>query len=174
MNHRQDILTERLSLISITPASVHAEQTGGADLGPVTNATVPPAWPPKDWEPHVLKLLATRFAADPDDIGWHRYVALSNGAERTLIGTVGGFRHAERPNECEAGYSLLPAYQGRGYATEAMNAFVAWAFHHPFLQAVVAQTYPTLPASIRVMQKAGLTFAGAGFEEGTILYRRER
>ena len=91
-----------------------------------------------------------------------------------LIGTLGGFRRTERPGECEVGYSVLPEFQGQGYATEGMERFLAWAFSHAELRTVVAQTLPSLPASRRVMEKLGMTYEGPGFEEGSVLYRVER
>ena len=119
-------------------------------------------------------MLRNRFAADPSELGWHRYIALGVGeGECTLIGTLGGFRHSAKPHECEIGYSVLPEFQGHGYATEAALALIAWIRDQPRITAITAQTYPSLPKSIRVMEKCGLTFVGPGDEEGTIRYRRE-
>ena len=169
---QEDILTERLALISITPASVCAEQANDGELAGIAGARVPAAWPPEHWEPHVLELLRTRFAEDPADVGWHRYVAVREAdGGRTLIGTLGGFRRAEG---CEVGYSVLPGFQGLGYATEGMQGFLAWVFAHSPEEVIVAQTFPALTASIRVMEKCGMVFVGPGFEEGTVLYRLRR
>jgi RimJ/RimL family protein N-acetyltransferase len=80
----------------------------------------------------------------------------------------------EKPGECEIGYSVIAEYRERGYATEAAQAFVRWALSHASIVDIEAQTFPSLPASIRVMEKCGMTFVGAGYEEGTVLYRRPR
>lgn len=40
------------------------------------------------------------------------------------------------------------------------------------IRAFVAQTFPHLRGSIRVLEKTGFQPAGQGFEEGTILFRR--
>ena len=164
----EDIATPRLALIAITPGSVEAEAAGMGELAKAVRARVPETWPPENWEPHVLGFLRDRFASDPSDVGWHRYIALrEDGGTRTLIGTVGGFRRAENPGECEIGYSVLAEYRGRGYATEAAQAFVRWALSHASIVDIVAQTFPSLPGSIRVMEKCGMMFVGAGL-------RRER
>jgi RimJ/RimL family protein N-acetyltransferase len=170
-----DILTPRLALIAITPACVRSEQTNDGQLGRLAGAQVTAAWPPEHWEPHVFDLLLTRYGADPADVGWNRYIAVRNpDGARTLIGTLGGFRRLEKPGECEVGYSVLPDFQRHGYATEGMLAFLGFVFEDRSMETVVAQTFPSLPASIRVMEKLGMTFVGPGYEEGTILYRRER
>jgi [ribosomal protein S5]-alanine N-acetyltransferase len=169
-----DILTARLALIAITPEALQSEQLADGRLGSITSAAVPAEWPPEHWEPHVFELLLTRFAADSTEVGWHRYIALRHDGSRTLIGTMGGFRKAETPEECEVGYSVVPEFQGNGYATEATQAMMEWALAHPYLRAISAQTFPSLPKSIRVMEKCGMEFAGAGDEEGTVRYRLRR
>ena len=74
-----DLVTSRLVLIAITPASAASEKANDGRLAEITGAAVPGAWPPEHWEPHVFDLLLERFAADPSDVGWHRYVALRDG-----------------------------------------------------------------------------------------------
>lgn len=171
----EDIETPRLALIAITIGSVDSEEAGRGEFASAVRARVPETWPPEHWERQVLQFLRDRFASDPEDVGWHRYIAVrEDGGARTLIGTVGGFRRATKPDECEVGYSVLAEYRELGYATEAAQAFIRWALSHASIEDIVAQTFPNLPASIRVMEKCGMTFVGAGYEEGTILYRRVR
>ena len=171
----EDIATPRLALIAITTLSIGAEAAGVGKLAKAVRARVPETWPPEHWDPQVLQFLRDRFASDPGDVGWHRYIALREvDGMRTLIGTVGGFRRAEKAGECEIGYSVLAEYRELGYASEAAQAFVRWALSHASIEDIVAQTFPNLPASVRVMEKCGMMFAGSGYEEGTILYRRPR
>jgi len=170
-----DLLTARLALIAITPEAMRSEQVSDGQLGSITGALVPADWPPEHWEPHVFELLLNRFAAEPDEVGWHRYIALRHDdGSRTLIGTMGGFRKAEAPEECEVGYSVLQKFQGKGYATEATKAMMEWALAHPGLRTISAQTFPSLPKSIRVMEKCGMELVGVGDEEGTVRYRLNR
>ncbi len=170
-----DIATPRLALIAVTPDCMRAEQAAEGGLGGITRARVPSEWPPEHWEPHVWELLLNRFAADCTEVGWHRYIALLHDErDRTLIGTLGGFRSPEKPAECEVGYSVLPEFQGKGYATEGVKGLIKWALEHPEIKIITAQTFPSLPKSIRVMEKCGLTWIGDGDEEGTVRYRWAR
>jgi [ribosomal protein S5]-alanine N-acetyltransferase len=170
-----DIITPRLALIPITAESLHAERSADGLLGAITNANVPLKWPPEHWEPHVFELLSKRIADDPTEVGWHRYIALRHmDKSRTLIGTLGGFRRAERPEECEVGYSVLQNYQGKGFATEGTKALIDWALARSSLKMISAQTLPSLPKSIRVMEKCGMKYVGAGDEEGTVRYQWQR
>ncbi|MEW6250372.1 MAG: GNAT family N-acetyltransferase [Planctomycetota bacterium] len=88
-------------------------------------------------------------------------------AGRVLIGG-GGFKGPPGPDgEVEIGYSILPAFQRRGYATEAMRGLMAWGFADPRVTAVAAETFPELEPSLRVIAKLGLTHVGPGLEAGT-------
>jgi RimJ/RimL family protein N-acetyltransferase len=167
--------TARLDLIAVTPESVLSEQAADGRLAEITGASVPADWPPEDWEPQVFGFLLERFKTHPDESGWCRYIALreADGARR-LIGTLGGFRRAENAAECEVGYGVLADFRSLGYATEGIQALIAWILSHPEIRSISAQTSPRLPASLRIMEKCGMRFVGPGDGEGTVRYRWER
>jgi RimJ/RimL family protein N-acetyltransferase len=54
-------------------------------------------------------------------------------------------------------YAVSPSFQRQGYAPEAARALVDYAFQHFRLQRVVATTTYENAASVRVMQKIGMT-----------------
>lgn len=169
---RDDIVTPRLRLIAITPEMLLSEKNGDGRLGELIQCVVPANWPLKDWEPHVFDFLLAQFAEHPEQLGWPRYVSfVPAGGRRTLIGTLGAFTKAERPGECEIGYSILAPYEGRGFATEGVRALIDLLRRDADLSSVIAHTYPWIPASIRVMEKCGMVFDGEGEEAGTVRYR---
>ena len=87
----------------------------------------------------------------------------------------GGFKG--RPNAegvVETGYSVLAEYHRQGYGSEAIAGLVGWAFSHPAVTAVIAETLPSLPASMRLLEKLGFTLTGSGSEEGSIRYTLTR
>ncbi|GHH71134.1 hypothetical protein GCM10017673_24060 [Streptosporangium violaceochromogenes] len=57
--------------------------------------------------------------------------------------------------EAMTGYSTLPEFRGRGFATRAVNLLVAWAFEHTPLARIIAGTSPGNAASHRVLERAG-------------------
>jgi RimJ/RimL family protein N-acetyltransferase len=170
----EEILTPRLVLVSITPESIHAEQSADGDfrlLGQGIGCTIHPEWPPIHWEPHVLTFMLNQFATHPDQIGWHRYVALPGpSGARTLIGCLGAFGKDD-PLTCEIGWGILPSFEGRGYATEGMRALIDHLRADTRITSFIAHTFPSLHRSIRVMEKCGLVFDGNGEEPGSIRYR---
>jgi len=109
-----------------------------------------------------------QHAESPHTLGWHRYLVL-RARPRILIGTVDG--HLRSPSEVEIGYSIVPAWQGKGLATEAVQAFIAWLFAGDTLARITAQTFPDLIPSVRVLEKCGFPLDGPGDEPGTICYR---
>ena len=66
----------------------------------------------------------------------------------------------------EIGYGILEEHRGRGYATEAVEAALAWAFQNPQLTAIEAETDPGNAASQRVLEKCGFLPDGTVGEEG--------
>ena len=76
----------------------------------------------------------------------------------------------------EIGYGILDAHQGRGYATEAVQLALDWAFSYPEVAAVEAETDPGNAASQRVLAKCGFRPTGEIGEEGPrfIVRRKKR
>jgi [ribosomal protein S5]-alanine N-acetyltransferase len=168
----RDIVTPRLALIAITPEMLFSEKNCDGRLGEHIQCVIPANWPPRDWEPHVLDFLLTQFTEHPDQLGWCRYVSvIPPDGHRALIGTLGAFTRASRPSECEIGYSILAPYEGRGFATEGARAMIGYLRGDAELRSIIAHSFPSLPASIRVMEKCGMIFDGEGEEPGTIRYR---
>jgi ribosomal-protein-alanine N-acetyltransferase len=167
-----DIVTPRLSLIATTPEMLMSEKNGDGRLGELIQCVIPANWPLKDWEPHVFDFLLAQLAEHPEQLGWPRYVSfVPPGGRRTLIGTLGAFTKAGCPSECEIGYSILAPYEGRGFATEGVKALIDYLRGDERIESVIAHTFPSIPASIRVMEKCGMVFDGDGEEAGTIRYR---
>lgn len=74
----------------------------------------------------------------------------------------------------ELGWALAPAFHGRGYATEAVRAAVAWGDKHLESARTVCLIAPENAASIRVAQKCGyVQFDEAVFEgHETLFFQR--
>ena len=80
-------------------------------------------------------------------------------AEDVLVGSIGleieaAHRHAR------LGYWLGTPDWNRGYATEAVSAVLAYGFTHLNLHRIYAPHFLNNPASVRVLQKVGMTFEG--------------
>lgn len=99
-----------------------------------------------------------------------------------LIGDIGVQLHGGAGLMAEIGFTLAPAAQGRGLATEAVGALVAWLLAHSPAQRVVAVADTRNAASLRLLQRLGLrpfvtlpaVFRGEPCLEQHWVARRER
>lgn len=76
-----------------------------------------------------------------------------------LIG-FGGFRFVEHGRDVEILYGIDPRFWGRGYATEAAQALIDWAFRETALTRIVAGADAPNRASFRVLEKLGMRYEG--------------
>ena len=166
------LLTSRLELIAANRELVHADRYARNLLPGLLEAGVPPEWPPPLNDNSTLEWTLNYIGSHPDELCWLMWYFILNpsGNGRVVIG-VGGFRGAPTSEGCvEVGYALLEAYQRKGFATEATNELIRWAFGHPTVRRVAAETYPHLRQSIRVLEKAGFSYIGSNTESLTIRF----
>ena len=96
---------------------------------------------------------ADRAGAGAADEAWgHRQVV--ERASGLVVGGI-GFFGPPLGGEAEIGYGIVPSRQGRGYATEAVQAMLAMAWADSRVRTVAAGTDPGNAASQRVLEKAG-------------------
>lgn len=165
-----DLQTQRLLLRAITVSALEAELSAPDSLSAVLSLNVDPSWPPEHWEPHVFQLLLNTCDKEPRMSAWHRYIVRTDVHPPTLVGCLGGFRFDDAPDEVEIGYSLLPAHQRLGFATEAVHAYTRWLRVSEGVSQIVANTFPHLLRSIGVLHRCGFRQVGPGREEGSIRF----
>jgi ribosomal-protein-alanine N-acetyltransferase len=77
-----------------------------------------------------------------------------------VIGICGCDKWQPEDRRVDIGYHITPAYWGRGYATEAAHAVIAWCFEYLDVHRVQADCTEGNSASERVLLKCGFTFEG--------------
>jgi [ribosomal protein S5]-alanine N-acetyltransferase len=158
-----EIVTARLALRPITAEDVSA----------VLDGQRRPDWAadfPAEGDQVVAGLLARTGlpAGDARRFGHRLVVERDTG---TVIGGV-GFFGPPQDGEVEIGYGIVPSRQRRGYATEAVQAMVADVFRSDGVQTVTANVDLDNPASLRVLEKSGLTLCTHNQEQATYHIRR--
>jgi len=164
------IETSRLKLIPATVAHARAENGDRAEFAHLLKATVPDNWPPESTA-DALPLFLEWLEAAPDSAGWFGWYALAHaeGEDKpTLIGG-GGFLGPPQDGQVGIGYSVLPQFQGNGYATEIAGALVQWARQQAVIR-IVAETEWANPASVRVLGRLGFAETGPGSEPGGAMF----
>lgn len=171
------IATDRLELVAGTAEMARAEIDDPAVVFRLLGAERPADWPPPLNDEQSMAFFLSRLEKGPEQVGWLSwYVALGQRrrGRRVIIGNIGFKGRPDANGTVEIGYSMRPAFQGRGYATEAAHGLIAWAFSHPEVRRVVAETFPDLKPSIRVLEKNGFRRAGPGSEPDAIRFEREK
>jgi len=163
--------TERMRLIPATATTVRAEAENLSRLGQLIGATVPQDWPPeilRDARESFLKA----FQDHPDWAGWlHWYGIRTDTPEPTLCGSVGFMGPPDADGTVEVGYSVLPAYQRGGLATEMVAGILSWALAQAGTKRVEAETTPDNVGSVLVLERNGFARVGPGREPGSVRYR---
>ncbi len=165
--------TDRLELIAATPELLHAHLSDPAELGRLLDARVPKIRPAPLDAGEAIRSMRERLREDPQQIGWWSWYFIQwdeSTGERLLVGD-GGFRGPPAPDgSVEIGYSVLARFRKQGYATEAVKELVMWAFEHPQVKRVVAETLAENQASMRVLDKVGFAAVGDGSEKGLLRF----
>jgi len=72
----------------------------------------------------------------------------------------GGVMPVKDTPDVEIAYHFLPSAWGKGYATEAATAILAFGFENLRLKEIIGLAYQDNVASWRVLEKAGMRFVG--------------
>lgn len=102
--------------------------------------------------------------ANPGGRLWHVVWAI-DGCRGERIGDL-SFKGVSPEGTTELGYGIAEGHRGKGYATEAVKAMAAWAFGHPEIRVVEAETEAGNGASRRVLEKCGFAVTGEIGAEG--------
>ena len=177
MPAQSSLKTKHLELIPATADLVRANLDDQESFARQLDVTSPCTSPPSPGVREALESMAQALEKSPEETGWWCWYFVSHdreGGQRVLIGN-GGFKGPpDTEGTVEIGYSVLPQFRERGYATEAVNMLIAWAFEDPGVRRVFAETGRDNFASIRVLDKAGFVQRGKGSEEGLIRFERAR
>jgi RimJ/RimL family protein N-acetyltransferase len=120
--------------------------------------------------PEFLARLQASTGPDP----WHFGFAVVHVADRAVIG-IAGFKGPPADGVVEIAYGLVPSYQGQGFATEAAQALVAFAFDSSQVRVIRAHTLPEPNASTRVLARCGFQRVGEVLDpEDGLVWRFEK
>lgn len=147
------ITTDRLQVITFEVAMIKAMLEGANGLEQLIGFAVPSDYP-MDVYKQFFPYKIDRFSKQPEENKWEGLII--NSENKTVIGDIGFKSGPNEKGEINIGYSILPNYQGKGFATEAAIGMVAWGLKQPGVEKIIATCSPDNNASIRVLKKAGL------------------
>jgi RimJ/RimL family protein N-acetyltransferase len=151
--------TKRLDLIPVTRAEAIAMVEAMSPSGKAQLSA--------DW----LARLHASTSADP----WTHGFSLADRETGIAIGKCGFKGPPAADGVVEIAYGVHPDHQGRGYATEAAEALVSYAFGDSRVRVVRAHTLPEPSASTRVLIKCGFCYVGEVIDpEDGLVWRWEK
>jgi RimJ/RimL family protein N-acetyltransferase len=110
-----------------------------------------PAVPPT---PAVVRRRCARAAAYWLE-GTRADLVITEAGTGAPAGEIGLFYDEPATGQGMIGYSMLPAFRGRGFATRAAELLSLWAFAETDIARLIAGALPTNVGSQRVLEKAG-------------------
>ena len=149
------IYTPNLQLLPVERIHVKALLRSKSELAALLQVRVPDGWP---HFPEAFSLSAIEsHESNLLEADWHGYFFL-HPKERVLVGS-GVFKGPpDDSGTVEIGYEIASEYWNRGWATEAAQGMIEYAFSHEEVRAVIAHTLAQTNASNRVLQKVGMRF----------------
>lgn len=115
-----------------------------------------------------LKKLEKEIADDPDNSLFFTEFLIVLKENSHIIGSV-DYKYVPRDGVTEVGYGLNPDYEGHGYMTEALTAFLGMG-RKLGIKTVLADTLKDNAKSQRVLKRCGFTFLK---EDGNLWWEKE-
>lgn len=147
----QPIETERLLLRRSRPEDAATISAYRSD----PNVNRQQGWDRTDLEGVLADIIEMSGRSPGEPGGWVQFTVEERGGGR-IVGDVGLSVADGEPGVIKVGYTIDPAFQGLGYATEAIRALVEYAFETLGAELVRAHASAENAPSIRVAEKVGM------------------
>lgn len=118
-----------------------------------------------------LDIIRSFLSEDYEPDGFYTWAIIEKTSKK-MIGDI-GFKGA--PNQIgiiDVGYSVVPQFRGKGYATEALKAIAGWAFSLDNVKRISADCAEGNIASVHVLKNAG--FRDMFTEDGQIFWELKK
>jgi RimJ/RimL family protein N-acetyltransferase len=118
----------------------------------------------QDWttfpEEEGVRFLAEHSRLHPDVEGTWFQFAIGLGVTGQMIGDCGLKTLGDHPGQVEIGFTLAPAYHGKGYATEAVTRLLDYVFGELCKHRVTAVTDARNVRAVRLLERVGMRREG--------------
>lgn len=162
--------TNRLELIAATLDHICAELETPERLPFLLDAEVEPGWPPGEYDRGAQEFFRDRLKeGGVAVIGWYNWYAIRRGSPdqpSVLVGACGYFGPPSEGGEVEIGFSVMPTWQGMGYATEMAETLIENAFTDRRVRKVIAHTTVDNVASSKVLEKCRFVYVCTNEQSG--------
>jgi len=154
--------TERLYLIPFTLCI--CREVLNNDFTSLRNMNINPGeiWPDEDMLETLPRIIdKLNLVAAPS--GFESWIIIEKETN-TVIGDTGFKGLPDVNGAADIGYGIIASARRNGYAVEAVNSLIDWAFQQPELRAITASCEPANTGSAKVLKKLGFSFKGTNEE----------
>ena len=146
-----DLVTKRLILISCSVEMLKSLIDNTIDLTKLIGVRVPRSWPPEELQeaaPYFINVLNE----SPEMLGKLNWFIVEK-PQNIVIGSIGFKTKPDKNGAIEIGFGIDLSYRRKGYATEAIEELMNWAFLQNDIQKIIAECEVKNKPSIRVLEK---------------------
>ena len=153
--------TPRLDLTPMSADVIDALLAGDADrLRSLTRAEFGDSAGPPPYMAESLPVVRDRLRAHPAELEWWNWLVVRRD-NRQAVGSVAFAGAPDAAGAVLLGYAMYPEREGHGYATEATQAMVEWAFSQPGVRIVRVLAPVWNTPAVHVAEKVGLRPVGS-------------
>lgn len=172
------ITTERLRIEAADLSLAIAEKDDLDRFIETLRVDRPESWPPEMIDDHKLERTIRRLEEAPAARHWGAWyivgVAGDQGGKDRLIGRIGLHGGPDDDGEVEFEVVISESHRRRGYATEAIGAFLRHLMRIPDVQSIASEVLQGSEGPRRLLSNLGFLLVGQGRIEGVVRYRLAR
>jgi len=153
------IESERLRMIPLTHELLQLLHIGRAAMEQALGLT-PSHWQvdefyQKEIDDAMVNFWLPKTLANPNAFKWYTDWEIVLKSTNTAIGGMGFNGEPNEHSEAEVGYMIEKGHQNKGFATEALQLLINWAFTDNRVKSVIVHTYQDNLPSTRILVKCG-------------------
>ncbi|WP_199611057.1 GNAT family N-acetyltransferase [Flocculibacter collagenilyticus] len=114
-------------------------------------------------------IIANIWLREYKEYGYGRWAVVEKSSNK-VIGFC-GLKYLPDVGAPDIGYRFLPECWGKGYATETATACIEYCKTHLGVKKIIGDVMEDNIASVKILQKLGLTFSGYIKEDGQTFMR---
>ncbi|HEY2582056.1 MAG TPA: GNAT family N-acetyltransferase [Mucilaginibacter sp.] len=111
----------------------------------------------KEFADGIASFCLPKLLEFPDRYQWYSPWEIIRKDTSTAIGCIGFAGYPNESGEAEMGYLLDKQEQGKGYASEAFQTAIKWAFTNPEVKDIIVHTFEDNLPSRKLLTRCGFT-----------------
>jgi RimJ/RimL family protein N-acetyltransferase len=124
----------------------------------------------KEIEDAMINFWLPKTLANPEAYKWYTDWEIILKSTNTAIGGMGFNGEPNENGEAEIGYMIDQQHQNKGYATEALQLLIKWAFTQDAVKAIIVHTYADNLPSLKILAKCGFEEMGKD-DNGLMIFK---